>query len=237
MTALKPRGMKDLPRDHHDFDAFMTNLPPSHRDAARRLSPHLNTPVIEIALFERMVLETQCTEIGNMVQLCIAQKVANEHVLTREDLMTVRDTIDLSYARALEVLDCVQTDFAGPKLVPYGCFLRHYGATIGGKPDPGRTALSERKHVMQRIKHVDPRKIERVWIFSINHADDYEGGEIYFPTKKTALKLTQGAGVIFSPRLPYGIAPVTKGVRRLFCGWAATFNPKWQGLTHHVFVD
>ena len=237
MPALKPRGAKDAPRDHYDFDDFMAALPPSHRDAARPMKVRMQTPIKEIALFENMVLEQECTEIGNMVQLCIGQKIADEYSLTRENLMAVRDNLDLSYGRALEVLDCVQSDFAGPGLVPYGCFLRHYEATIGGKPDRGRVPIAERKRIMQKIEDVDPRKVERVWVLAINHQTDYDGGEIYFPTKRTALKLSQGGGVIFNPRLPYGIAPITKGVRRFFAGWATQFNPKWQGLTSHVFVE
>lgn len=233
MTALKPRGKADRRRDHHDYDDFMVNLPPSHRDAARPMKPHLHTRIKDIALFENMVMETECTEIGNLVQTAIGQGMADAKTLTRDDLAAIPTTLDESYARAIEVLDCVQHDFAGPHLLPYGCFLRHYEATLGGQADPGRLPFAEQKRVMERVKDIDPRKIERAWVLAINHPDDYEGGEIYFPTKKTALKLAQGTGVIFNPRLPYGVAPVTKGARRFFAGWATKFNPKWEGLASH----
>ena len=212
--------------DAAEFDRFMARLPWSHREAALSKECAVDKERKKnMTLVRNMVLDPHRRWFSNMIQ---AQVAAGTLILADGSERTpTHVTMDwpgiqkaaaqLGYLTILELVRSIRADLAG-KEYPYHCYLTHVG--VREKAAGGRLPKRERTASLVLNSKVNPRRISRVWMLGVNDRDDFEGGEIYFPTRQSFVKLEAGDALMFWPTLPYGIAPVTKGARRLLIGWA-----------------
>ena len=220
------RERREAATDPAVFDRFMAALPPSHREAAASKECTVDTErKMNMTLIRGMVMDPHRRWFGNMLQAAVASGTllladGSEHVPTdvRLDWPGIqKHAAQQGYLQILELVRAIRADLAG-KEHPYHCYLTHVSPRTTGVG--GRRPARERSETLIQHATINPHRISRVWMLAINEPAEYEGGEVYFPTRQSFVKLTAGDALIFWPTLPYGIAPVTKGVRRLLVGWA-----------------
>ena len=221
-----------------DYDEFLASLPASHRD---RLSHKSCKPERRarkrMRLIRGFIQEPHLRMLGNMVQNAVAARFTPDlttHAAFRssEDKvfsgalsaceMSMRDVAKTAifdgYAPIIELLKHIRTDLAG-KEYPYGAFLQHLELGASRRPFP------ESHQLAAQSDHHHPSRVSRVWMVGINDPAEYEGGWLYFPTQRLAYQIEAGAALVWWPDLPYGISPITTGVRRVLVGWATRHKP------------
>lgn len=208
------------------FDRFMAQLPFSHREAALGKECAVDKErKMNMTLVRGMVMDPHRRWFGNMLQAGVASGTllladGTEHVPTEVtfDWPTIQQhAAQQGYLPILELVRALRADLAG-KEHPYHCYLQHHAPRT--KAVGGRLPQRERTKALISHSKINPHRISRVWMLAINGPEDYEGGEVYFPTRQSYVRLDAGDALIFWPTLPYGIAPITKGVRRVLLGWA-----------------
>ena len=212
--------------DRRTFDRFMAQLPFSHREAALSKECAVDKErKMNMTIVRNLVLGKERRFFANMLQAGVASGTllladGSEHVPTEVtmDWPTIQKHAAMQgYINVIDLVRSIRADLAG-KEHPYHCYLTHVAPTT--KAVGGRVPKREKTESLLQHAKINPHRISRVWMLAVNEPADYEGGEVYFPTRESYVKLNAGDALIFWPTLPYGIAPVTAGVRRLLIGWA-----------------
>ena len=157
----------------------------------------------DITLVYGMIGEAECMMLVNLVRSCEVVSVlrdapvnpANSHGI-KEIAEGIRGHSGFGPLKAL--IDGLRFDMmhdhsARPKLFPTSLFLRR------------RFDVPE---VVGR-NHENPSLNSSNWILFLN--DDYQGGELFLPTRKTAIVPEQGKIVRWPTGIPHGISSVTDG--------------------------
>ena len=194
-----------------DYGEFAARLPASHRDAlSKKVNRRDTQRKRQMAMIVGLVHEPHLRALGNMIQTAVALEMNVTRQIPWAEIK--KHALMEGYVEVVEMLRCVRNDLSGDEH-PYSTYLRQDGLGSNRRPSSER-----RGEAIRQCPGINPFRVSRCWIMAVN--DDYEGGEIYFPTREVAYKLEPGNALVFWPELPYGIAPVTKGVRRLLVGWA-----------------
>ena len=227
----------------HSFDDLLATLPPSHRERLSHKScRHKSDCKLRMGIVEHLVQSPHLRMLNNMIQTAIAARFtpdltthakfqSSDDKVFRGDItaaeMSMQDiartAIFDGYTPIIELLKHVRKDLAGNEY-PYGAFLQHLEVGASRRPFP------ETRQLAAQTEEHDPSRVSRVWMLAVN--EDYQGGWIYFPTRRTAFQLQPGTAIVWSPKLPYGISPITKGVRRVLVGWATKHKPSREKIDY-----
>ena len=227
----------------HSYDALLATLPASHRDRlSHRSCGYKPDCKLRMGIVEGLVQSPHLRMLNNMIQNAVAARFTPD-LTTHAKFQSSEDKIfsgrltaaemsmaDIAktaifdgYAPIIELLKHIRTDLAGDEY-PYGAFLQHLETGASRRPFP------EARQLAAKSTEHHPSRVSRVWMMAVN--EDYQGGWIYFPTRRSAFQLQPGTAIIFSPKLPYGISPITKGVRRVIVGWATRHKPSREKLDY-----
>jgi len=167
--------------------------------------------------------------VMNHFQQCVAvdrlKKSPTLESVELFDLVRMVVTGGGDWDRSLQLILMVLTDAAGGEEsgeVPSGVRMIQHGEGSGRIP-------AEDEEGMRPYGLPADGSHSRTWELFLNGVERggryraFEGGELYFPSREVVVVPSTGTLIMWWPGLPFGVAPVTGGVRRSLRGWCS-FN-------------